>query len=64
MRIDSVQQSNVTVADPTRIVVVTDPGIAGGPYLLEVENPGGAIASSAFAYTASDRKSTRLNSSH
>jgi hypothetical protein len=52
VRIDGVQQSNVTVSDATRIVVVTDPGIAGGPYLLEVEDPGGATATSAFAYTA------------
>jgi hypothetical protein len=53
VRINSVQQSQVTVSDATRIVVQTDPGIVGGPYLLEVENPGGAVATSAFAYVGS-----------
>lgn len=52
VKINDVQQSQVTVSDSTRIVVVTDPGIAGGPYVLEVENPGGSLATSAFAYVA------------
>jgi Matrixin/IPT/TIG domain/Carboxypeptidase regulatory-like domain len=52
VKIDDVPQSHVTVADPTRIVLVTDPGIVGGPYVLEVDNPGGGSASSAFAYVA------------
>ena len=50
VKINDVQQTQVTVTDATRIVLVTDPGIVGGPYVLEVDNPGGGIAASAFAY--------------
>jgi hypothetical protein len=52
VKINDVQQTHVTIMDPTRIVVVTDPGIVGGPYVLEVDNPGGGTATSAFSYVA------------
>ncbi len=50
VRIDGVQQSQVSFGDATRITLVTDAGIAGGPYALEVANPGGATATSLFTY--------------
>ena len=50
VRIDGVVQTQVTVADPTQIELVTDPGVAGGPYVLEVENAGGGTAQSAYTY--------------
>src|SRR5262249_13702505 len=50
--IDGVAQSRVTVDDPTRIVLVTDPGTAGGPYTLSVIDPGGATSSASFSYAA------------
>jgi MYXO-CTERM domain-containing protein len=53
VKIDDVRQTQVTVVDSTRIVVVTNPGVAGGPYILEVDNPGGSMATTAFAYAAS-----------
>ena len=50
VRIDGVVQSNVSVDSSARVVVTSDAGAEGGPYLLEVENPGGGIATSAFTY--------------
>jgi hypothetical protein len=52
VKINDVQQSQVTVSDATRIVLVTDMGVVGGPYVLEVDNPGGGVATSAFTYAA------------
>jgi hypothetical protein len=52
VRIDAVQQSQVTLVSSTRIDVITDAGVPGGPYVLEVENPGGGIATAAFSYVA------------
>lgn len=50
--IDDVVQMNVTLDSPTQMTVVTSPGVVGGPYVLEVTNPGGATASTAFSYVA------------
>ena len=52
VRIDGVTQSTVIYDDDTRVRVVTNSGTPGGPYLVEIENPGGGIASGAFAYVA------------
>lgn len=52
VRIDGVQQTQVTVIGNTTIEVLTNTGVAGGPYVVEVENPGGDVATSAFAYLA------------
>lgn len=52
VRIDGVNQTNVTVVDSTMATVTTDAGVAGGPYLLEVENAAGGTATSAFSYVA------------
>lgn len=52
VRIDGITQSNVTFDGPTRILVDTDAGVPGGPYTLEVENPGGALANALFTYVA------------
>lgn len=52
VRIDGVQQTLVVQNGSTELSVTTQAGIPGGPYLLEVENPGGAIATSAFSYGA------------
>lgn len=53
VRIDGVNQPNVHVVDATQLEITTEPGVPGGPYLVEVENPGGAIATAAFSYAAS-----------
>ncbi len=53
VRIDGVVQPQVTVDSSTRLHVITEPGIVGGPYLVEVENPNNEIATSAFSYSAS-----------
>jgi hypothetical protein len=45
-----VQQTDIVLNGTTELVVTTQAGVPGGPYLLEVENPGGAIATSAFSY--------------
>ncbi len=50
VRIDGVNQSTVLYDGPSKVRVLTEPGTPGGPYLLEVENPGGGIASSAYTY--------------
>lgn len=51
VRIDGVAQTNLVVESSTRLHVITDAGTAGGPYLLEVENPSGEIATSVFTYS-------------
>lgn len=50
VRIDGQVQANVVLDSSERVVVTTSSGIEGGPYQLEVENPGGGIATSAFTY--------------
>ncbi len=52
VRIDGMPQTLVVLNGTTELVVTTQAGVPGGPYLLEVENPGGAIAESAFSYSA------------
>ena len=51
VRIAGVLQSNVLRMSSTEVMVTTDPGAAGGPYVLEVENTGGSIAQSGFTYS-------------
>jgi len=48
--IDDVVQANVTLDSPTQMTIVTAPGLVGGPYVVEVVNPGGASATTAFSY--------------
>lgn len=50
VRIDGVVQDDVLVDGSQRLVVTTEGGPEGGPYLVEIENPGGGIATSAFSY--------------
>jgi hypothetical protein len=50
VRIDGEIQPNVFVDSTVRVVVTTMGGAEGGPYVVEIENPGGALAQSAFAY--------------
>ncbi|MCP3917276.1 MAG: matrixin family metalloprotease [bacterium] len=52
VRIDGVAQSAVAFEGSGRLEVVTDAGVAGGPYVLEVVNPGPASAQSAFAFAS------------
>lgn len=54
VEIDGVVQPNVTLDSPTQLTVVTAPGMPGGPYVVEVTNPGGLVASTAFTYVAND----------
>ncbi len=51
VRIDGVDQGAVTVEDGAMLRFTTQAGTAGAQ-VLEVENPGGAIASVAFSYEA------------
>jgi len=53
VRIDGVDQPGVNVVSPSLLEITTEPGVPGGPYLVEVENPGGAIATAAFSYAPS-----------
>lgn len=48
--IDGVVQSNMVINSPTRMQVVTESGIAGGPYVLNVQSPDGSFAEAAFTY--------------
>ncbi len=50
--IDGVAQSNVTINSLSKLTVVTEGGVPGGPYVLTVQSPGGQTASSAFVYSA------------
>jgi hypothetical protein len=50
--IDGVPQVDVAVESTSRLLVVTEPGNAGGPYVLTVTNPGGETASAGFSYAA------------
>jgi len=52
VRIDGVAQPQLVYDGPTRLRLTTEPGIAGGPYVLEVESPSGALATLAFAYAS------------
>lgn len=48
--IDDIVQANVTIDSPTQMTIVTAPGVIGGPYVVEVMNPGGASATTAFTF--------------
>ena len=50
--IDGVNQPSVTIDSLTRLRVTTQPGLAGGPYVLRVTDGGGAFADTAFSYAA------------
>jgi len=50
VRIDGAMQNGVTFVDATTLRFTSAPGVAGGPYVLEVETPDGDIGSSAFIY--------------
>lgn len=52
VRINGVVQNGVFPVSDETLVVYSEVGVAGGPYLLEVENPGGGIATSNFSYVA------------
>lgn len=48
--IDGVLQPNVTYVSGQRLLLTTQPGAVGGPYVLEVRNPDGQSATSLFTY--------------
>ncbi|MFT6713041.1 MAG: hypothetical protein ACJAVJ_000314, partial [Planctomycetota bacterium] len=50
VRIDGVLQSNVVVDSVQRVIIQAESGVEGGPYVVDIQNPGGASAQSAFAY--------------
>jgi len=52
VEIDGVIQTNVTVDDPTMVTVVTNGGVAGGPYDIDVYNPTGDFATRSYTYVA------------
>lgn len=52
VRIAGVVQSQVVVDDPTRLSFTTEPGAVGGPYVLEVEHPGGSTGTASFTFAA------------
>ncbi len=53
VRIDGVDQGAVTLPDATHACFTTLAGATGAGLLLEIENPGGGIATSVFTYAAS-----------
>ncbi|MEE2940341.1 MAG: IPT/TIG domain-containing protein [Planctomycetota bacterium] len=46
--IDGVVQPGVMLDSPTRMRIVTSPGLPGGPYVLRVTSPSGPFAETAF----------------
>jgi hypothetical protein len=52
VRLDGVVQPDVQWQSATSLRFVTLGGLPGGPYVLEVENPGGHVAQAAFALVA------------
>lgn len=52
VRIDGVVQGQVVVEGSTRLSFTTDPGAAGGPYVLEVQHPGGSTGTASFTFAA------------
>lgn len=48
--INGVLQSTVAVTSAQKIQLLTQPGVAGGPYELRIANPGGAFATADFSY--------------
>lgn len=51
VRINNVQQTTVNFVDSTRLTIDTDAAAAGGPFMIEVENPGPSVAMLAGAFT-------------
>jgi hypothetical protein len=49
--IDGILQTDVTFVDATKLVIATTPGVPGGPYDLEVQNPAGPTATAAFSWS-------------
>ncbi len=52
VRIDGLPQNDVIWVASNQLDFTTSPALPGGPYVLEVENPGGYVASSAFAFVS------------
>jgi hypothetical protein len=52
VRINGVVQGSVFPVSDQLLVVITEPGLVGGPYTVEVRNPGGAAATTQFSYAA------------
>ncbi|MFM7295988.1 MAG: IPT/TIG domain-containing protein [Planctomycetota bacterium] len=52
VRIDGVVQTDVTLRDGGFLHFVTEPGFAGSPAVLEIEDADGDVASDAFLYVA------------
>jgi len=52
VRINGVVQNAVFPVSEEVLAVFTEPGTAGGPYLLEIENPSGAVATAGYRYVA------------
>ena len=60
VRIDGVLQGSVSYVSATVLRVTTEAGPVGGPYLLEIENPGGGLTTIAFSYVS--QPDPRVNS--
>ena len=52
IRINGVTQNNVTIESEDKLRITSEAGVPGGPYMMEVQNSGGGLATSAFAYVA------------
>lgn len=52
VRINGVNQAGTFPVSDDTLAVVTSAGALGGPFLLEVENPGGALATASYSYVA------------
>ncbi len=50
VRIDGVLQTDVELVNASRVVVRSEGGLPGGPYVLEIANLDGSSAQAAFAY--------------
>lgn len=50
--IDGVPQPSVTFVSNQQLLLTTQAGVVGGPYVLEVRNPDGQAATSLFTYVA------------
>jgi len=48
--IDGALQEDVVVDSVERLIIRTNGGLEGGPYVVDITNPGGGSAQSAFAY--------------
>lgn len=58
VRIDGVVQRDVTLAAPGLLRFVSEPGLGGGPAVLEVEDGDGDVASAVFQYV--ERRDPRV----